>query len=258
VSWKTDLAVRLAAALAFVALAVAPAACADPDTLWKIVHGQCTPNEAAKADPSPCVAVDLAGGYAVLKDRSGATQVLVIPTAKVTGIEDPAVLGAKAPNYWLDAWEARSFVEGFAKGKLPRDDIALAVNSIDGRSQNQLHIHVDCIQPAVRAALRAAEPTIGPTWTPVDVGVPGRHYQGLTLAAADLATHNPFDLLADGDPAAKADMGLETLVLAPVTFADGAPGFILLSDRADPTHGDYGSGEELMDHGCKVLTQPPS
>ena len=43
---------------------------------------------------------------------------------------------------------------------MPRDDISLAVNSVYGRSQNQLHIHIDCVRSDVRNALRAADPTI--------------------------------------------------------------------------------------------------
>jgi CDP-diacylglycerol pyrophosphatase len=75
----------------------------------------------------------------------------------------------------------------------------------------------------------------------------------MRLAGDDLGRRNPFKLLAIGDPAARADMGLETLVVAPVTLPGGAPGYVLLADRANPTAGDYGSGEELMDHTCKVL-----
>ena len=78
----------------------------------------------------------------------------------------------------------------------------------------------------------------------------------MSLTGDDLAGRNPFKLLADGDPAAKADMSLETLVVAPVTLPDGKPGFILLADRADPSAGDYGSGEELQDHACGVLHPP--
>ena len=33
----------------------------------------------------------------------------------------------------------------------------------------------------------------------------------------------------------------------------GAPGFVLLSDHADLAAGDHGSGEDLMDHSCRVL-----
>ena len=242
----------LAAAIGFVALAAPLSAHADPNKLWQIVHDQCVPHERAKGDPSPCLAVHLKAGYAVLKDNTGATQVLVIPTAKVTGIEDPKVLAASAPNYYAFAWTARSYVDGFAKQTIPRDELMLAVNSIDGRTQNQLHIHVDCINVAVRTALAANLASIGATWAPIDLGIQGRHYEAMRLTGDDLAGRNPFKLLADGDPAAKADMSLETLVVAPVTLPDGKPGFILLADRAVPP-GDDGSGEELQDHDCGVL-----
>ncbi len=241
----------LAAALGLAALAAPLTACADPNVLWNIVHGECAPGEAAKGDPSPCLAVDLAAGYAVLKDRSGVTQVLVIPTAKVTGIEDGAVTAPGAPNYFRYAWAARRFVNAMAGEIIPRDELSLAVNSIYGRSQNQLHIHVDCIRADVRATLKADLDHIGPAWAPIDVGVSGRQYEAMRIGGEDLGGRNPFDLLAEGDPAARADMGLETLLVAPVTFADGSPGFILIADRASP--GDAASAEELQDHNCAVL-----
>jgi CDP-diacylglycerol pyrophosphatase len=245
----------IAAALGLAALAAPLSACADPNTLWNIVHGQCAPGEAAKGDPSPCLAVDLKGGYAVLKDRSGATQVLLIPTAKVTGIEDPAVLAPAAPNYFDDAWMARRFVNAMAGQVIARDALSLAVNSMYGRSQNQLHIHVDCIRVDVRAALKANLAQIGPSWAPIDLGVSGRHYEAMRVTGDDLGGRNPFRLLADGDPAARADMGLETLLAWPTSFADGAVGFVLVADRASA--GDAASAEELQDHTCKVL-QPPA
>ena len=241
----------LAAALGLAALAAPLSACADPNVLWNIVHGQCAPGEAAKGDPSPCLAVDLKGGFAVLKDRSGATQVLVIPTDKVTGIEDPAVLAPATPNYFAEAWAARRFVNAMAGEIIARDELSLAVNSMYGRSQNQLHIHVDCIRPDVRATLKANQEHVGPAWAPIDVGVSGRHYEAMRVTGDDLAGRNPFKLLADGDPTARAGMGLETLLAWPTTFADGAPGFVLVADRASP--GDGGSAEELQDHTCKVL-----
>src|ERR1700757_2680511 len=68
----------------------------DSDALWTIVHDQCVPHEQRASDPAPCALVDLSGGgdrgYVVLKDPVGATQFLLIPTARVTGIESPALL----------------------------------------------------------------------------------------------------------------------------------------------------------------------
>jgi CDP-diacylglycerol pyrophosphatase len=243
-----------AAALAalFAAFAL-PACAADPDALWNVVGGECVPSQQAKQDPAPCVSVDLAGGYAVLKDQSGATQVLVIPTTKITGIESPVLLDPAAPNYWADAWRARHDVETFAHREIPREDLALAVNSIYGRSQDQLHIHVDCIRPDVRDALDTAMDRIGPKWAPLDVSLAGHRYRAMRIAGEELGDRNPFKLLADADPMARAEMGLETLVVAGAVFEDGSPGFIVLSDRFDPSMHDAASGESLLDHGCQVL-----
>jgi CDP-diacylglycerol pyrophosphatase len=38
----------------------------------------------------------------------------------------------------------------------PRDTISLALNSEFGRSQNRLHIHIDCVGADVRTALHKA------------------------------------------------------------------------------------------------------
>jgi CDP-diacylglycerol pyrophosphatase len=245
-------AAALGACLSVLALP-SPLLAADPDALWNIVGGQCVPNQQAKHDPSPCLLVDLAGGYAVLKDQNGATQVLVIPTTRVTGIESPLLLGEATPNYWEAAWQARRDVEQFAHRDIPREDLALAVNSVYGRSQDQLHIHVDCIRPDVRDALTTVLQRIGPKWAPLDVSLAGHRYQAMRLAGEDFGDHDPFKLLAAGDAMARVDMGVETLVVAGAVFEDGSSGFILLSDRADPSTHDPAAGESLLDHSCQVL-----
>lgn len=127
--------------LGLLGLALMPAgACAaDPSALWKIVNGACVPHEEATHTPSPCAEVDLAqgvaNGFAILKDIKGDTQFLLIPTARISGIEDPAILAPDAPNYWAHAWDARSFVEDRLHKTLPRNAVSLAINSRDGRSQ---------------------------------------------------------------------------------------------------------------------------
>ena len=225
---------------------------ANPDALWQIVHGACAPNMAARHTPAPCEAVDLADGYAILKDIHGATQLLLIPTDRITGIEAPQLLAPGARNYWQDAWSARQLFERRA-GPTPRDDLGLAINSQYGRSQNQLHIHIDCVRPDVRQTLAAQERVIGQTWSRLNVDLAGHRYRVRRVDGADLGPINPFHLLGQ-DPQEQADMGRETLVVIGATFAGGRPGFILLSDRADPLLGDIGHGEDLLDPTCKVLT----
>lgn len=236
-----------------------PTALADPNALWTIVHDQCVPDEYARGNPAPCALVDVAvserDGYAVLKDLVGATQYLLIPTERISGIESPELLDGDAPNYFAAAWRARTFVEQRAGRALPRDWISLAINSAASRSQNQLHVHVDCVRADVRAALARHVGGLGPGWTPFPEPLAGHRYLATTVPSDDLDGVSPFHLLADGVEGARADMGLQTLVAVGWYLADGRPGFVLLTDRADPAAGNRASGEQLQDH---FACPPPS
>ena len=239
----------LAAGLAFAGLP----ACADSDALKKIVIDQCVPHQKAGKGPAPCAEVDLKSGFAVLKDKRGNTQFLLIPTTVVTGIDDKQILAPDSPNYFQAAWAARHLVEDKAGKPTPRDDIGLSINSAYGRSQNQLHIHIDCIRAEVRQALIANDAKIGPHWANLDVDLAGHRYRAMRLDGDDLGPRNPFKLLAEGDAEAAADMGRETLTVVGAVFPDGKPGFYLLSDRAGITNMDMAASESLLDHDCGVL-----
>jgi CDP-diacylglycerol pyrophosphatase len=242
------------AALAAIVVRLAPAAGADadpdadPDVLWRVVHEQCVPGQQLELDPAPCTAVDLAegesNGYAIYKDYRGASQYLLIPTARVTGIEDPVLLQSGVPNYFAEAWRARVFTEAAAGGSLPRDWIGLAVNPAVARSQNQLHIHIDCLRTDVQQALSQYGWSIGATWAALPVPLAGNSYDA--VAVEDLDTVNPFAAaLADG-----GDPGLSTVAVVG-TGTDAQPGFVILRSRADPAAGVLPAAELLQDHtGC--------
>ena len=234
--------------------AVLAARAADPDALWKIVHGKCVPDQRLNNNPAPCTAVSLVGGeaqgHAILKDIRGATQFLLIPTSRLGGIESPGLLAADAPNYFAAAWAARSAMEAVLQHPLPREDVGLVINSPQARSQDQLHIHIDCLSPSVVAALRAEVAAIGPAWAKLPAPLAGHPYRARWLADDALADTNPFKLLA-ADVGAAA-MPQQTLMVAGATAADGQPGFVLLADQVDPATGDRAGGEELQDHDCAV------
>jgi len=228
----------------------------DPNALWQIVHGECVPDQRQHGDPKPCADVNLAhgvaAGYAILKDIRGATQFLLIPTGRVSGIESGSLLSRGAPHYFADAWTARGFVEKALGHAMPRDSLSLAINSEFARSQNQLHIHIDCVRADVRDALMRERATIGRHWAPLGVALAGHHYRAMRVTGATLGEHDPFKLLASGVPGARSDMGHRTLVVVGMSFADHKPGFAILEDRADPAHGDKAGGEELQDHACAL------
>jgi CDP-diacylglycerol pyrophosphatase len=225
----------------------------NPDLLWNIVSDQCVPDQVQHADPKPCASVDLQDGYAILKDIRGRTQYLLIPTVRVTGIESPDLLAPDAPNYFAYAWDQRGYVERAAGRGLPRSAISLAINSARARSQNQLHIHMDCIRTDVHQVLRSDLARIGDSWAPLSEPlVGGHHYRAMRVLADTLEGTNPFVLLADGVPGARADMGKENLVVVGAEFAAGQPGFVILNSQVDPSTGDAGGGEELQDHDCVI------
>ncbi len=223
--------------------------------LWMIVHDKCVPDQLQHGDPTPCARVALLndgrGGFVVLKDLSGVAQHLVMPTDKITGIEDPQILAPTAPNYFAAGWAARSFIETRLKGHVPRDQLGVAVNSVYGRSQDQLHLHVDCLSFAVRDQLKADAPQITHRWSRQPLPIGGHSYYVRRIDGDDLSNVYPFQLLARDMPGAAREMGAWTLALAGETSSEGAPGYDLLAARADPAKGDVGSSEDLLDHRCE-------
>jgi len=247
-----------AAAICVVGLLLVAAGAAQKSpgrqTLWDIVHTMCVPGETASHNPTPCTAVDLDGGvdkgFAILKDLRGTSQYLLIATAQVSGIESPALLAPDAPNYFADAWEARSYVNQALHQTLSRDEVSLAVNSALARSQDQLHIHVDCVSPGVRKELHLRGAEIGSRWGAFPLV--SHSYMAMWVPGETLGANNPFKLLADGVPGAAKDMANRTLVVVGATRADGTVGFVLLENKVNRLIADMASGEELQDHACHI------
>ncbi|MBE7219714.1 MAG: CDP-diacylglycerol diphosphatase [Caulobacteraceae bacterium] len=239
---------RVAAAAVWFACATGAQA-AHPHALWRVVHDICVPLKRVAHVSAPCLSVDLKTQVAVVPNPRSPTEVLLAPTVRVTGIEDPALLAPDAPNYWAAAWAARRYVASRAGvSALPAEDVAMAVNAIPGRSQDQLHIHVDCIKPDVRATLASDAGRLGAQWKPLRVH--GGTWWARRLVGEALAP-DPFRLLAGGVPGAAENMGAWTLVAAGLPGEGGEPSFALLARRTAP--GFNGHGEFLLDKRCAVL-----
>ena len=248
---------RFLAAAALIALITSPAH-ADPNALWRIVSGKCLPNMEAGRGPAPCESVDLAGGVeqgvAILKDLVGIAQMLAIPTRRITGIEDPQMLAPDAPPVFHDGWRGRSFVEARLGHSMPREAIALAINSAWARSQDQLHVHVDCVAVPVAAALKDYAPSLDATWRPMTVPLAGQTYFARRLDSDDLSDIDPIRLLAEGVEGAKGNMAAWSLAAVGESFG-GKPGFILLADRFSLEGG--GHAEDVQDHNCAMARSLP-
>jgi CDP-diacylglycerol pyrophosphatase len=226
--------------------------------LWRIVHDACVPHIEAGLGPKPCERVDLDGGVdegvAILKDRVGVAQMLAIPTRRITGIEDPEMLAPNAPPVFAVAWSAKTLVEARLEHALPREAIAIAINSKWARSQDQLHLHVDCVAKRVAATLADDRASFDSVWRAMAVPLNGRVYFARRVDSADLADVAPLKLLADGIEGARAHMEAYSLAAVGATF-DGKPGFVLLADQFSLEGG--GHAEDLQDHDCAIAGSTP-
>lgn len=228
-----------------------PARAHTGDELWQIVSDGCVVDQMRSGNPAPCVVVDLDGGadngYAVFKDMDGARQFLLLPTARITGIESPILLEPGAADYFAAAWRARHFTEVAAGRSLPADWVSLAVNPVAARSQDQLHIHIDCLRADVHDALQRFAADLGPTWTPFPVPLAGNDYYA--LAADSLDSPDPFQLLAASLDELGGGMAERTLVVVGAEKPDGTTGFVILTNRVPAVAGPATvAGEQLQDH----------
>ena len=265
---------------------------AAADELWMQVNAciQAAITNGFKNNPVPlpptklpiptCIYVSPAGmdsqlgdGFTILKDfdkRYPLYAFLTLPSKAVTGIEDPQinffvlkpmalVNTSYSRNLWIDAWTWLSYTVSpmYAanhKNVKPRvDQMGLAINSETGRTQNQLHIHMACINKAVQTTLSTAKPTPPITMTawsgPIPMTVPAGSAHSYRAIVLTSLAQNPFLVMQSVPGYSPKDPGKETLVL---TGVPGKSTYYLLEDYAHGT--DAGHGEELLDYTC--ATQP--
>ncbi len=228
------------------------AASVSSNSLWLVERYVCLPNMRLRANPKPCEAVNAQERYAIFSVPKGDTEVLLIPLDKIDGIEDARLLGNKFHNYWNAAWLARSFVQARLGRPIAQEAMGMAVNSQYARTQNQLHIHVDCIKGDVRAALGARKGAITRSWSDFSDALVGHRYRVIRID--DLKQSDPFRLAIDDARRSNIDLRRLTIAVVGMRFEDGQQGFAVLSGRADPALGfgrDNGSTEGLLDHYCR-------
>ncbi|CAB3750336.1 CDP-diacylglycerol diphosphatase [Paraburkholderia solisilvae] len=232
--------------LAVFAGGCATLAASNPDALWKIVHEQCVPAEQANGKPGVCTDVNLTKRYAILKDIVGDTQFLLIPTDRVTGIESPLILAPDAPDYWVDAWDSRHYVDERAKVQLPDNQIGLEINSQFRRSQNQLHIHIDCMREDVVAALAPYRDQVLDRWRPVTLDK--QHYRVMRVTNL-MAQNNPFRVVARDRPG--SDQMAEQTIFVTSAGPTTRDGWLIVNSALNIEDGS-GTAEPLLDHACKI------
>lgn len=240
---------RTAAALALTltAASCAQLAAADSGALWKIVYLHCLPSQEATGKPEQCTVVNLDQHYAILKDISGRAQHLLIPTERITGIESPRILEKTVPDFWADAWASRHYVEASLKTTLPDNQLGLEINSEFRRSQEQLHIHMDCMRADISDALapHRQDELNQWRWDTLD----GHRYRVMRVTSLTQAS-DPFRLVARDNPGSDA-MATQTILVTAAGPSAERDGWLVVNSGMDVDNGS-GTAEPLLDHQCRV------
>lgn len=221
--------------------------------LWQVVRA-CVADYKLTGAPFPCLEVSISGGEAlgnVVLRAPLQDETILVPTRKITGVEDPFLQSPEAPNYFDAAWRARTFLKT-ADGRAPeRDDIALIVNSIIVRGQDQLHVHIGCLLPYARRSLAAAAPRIPiGEWARIGPIVPHTMFWGYRIRGADLAKVEPFRLVADAFASRAKGRGDLTIMVAGARV-EGDDEFLILASYAHAPGAWWPVGsDDLLGQAC--------
>jgi CDP-diacylglycerol pyrophosphatase len=225
-----------------------PVQAADRDLLWNKVHNQCEVGYKTDGEYTPCSLIDEHKDYALLKDDNGPYQYLLLPLKKVTGIEDPFLISDNTPNYLFMAWEARDLVAEKAGNKLSESKISLAVNALNSRSQDQLHVHISCLSTPVRKMLDSVNfSTLDDNWHSLPVKFMGNTINVKTLTYEQFRDGNIFQEVAQK----VAEDGKE-MKYATLGVVSQKNDFLILQAEGDAAHPV--AAEALQDHTCGMGT----
>ncbi len=239
------LALSVGAALAFAS---------DRESLWQVVRA-CVADAKLTGLPFPCLSVDLGHGEArgaVALRPPWANDLIVSPTTRIGGVEDPFLQSDEAPNYFAAAWRARRLIATVNGRPLVRDQIAMVANSRLVRAQDQLHIHVGCLLPGPRRALAEAAPKLPlDSWRLIASVVPHQPFWAMRVESADLERVDPIRLVYDRLGRSVPDPASMAIGVVGATV-DAEDDFLILASYAG-LHGSWWpvGSDDLMDGRCQ-------
>lgn len=209
-----------------------------PDTLWALA--QCC--ERSLTGDVGCRAYDRKDEYVIIKDNSvrKPQSYLIIPTKRVTGIEDGLIARAPVVDFWQYGWAQSRTYPGYSPA-----DTAMAINPAHSRTQNQLHIHISCVRPAVRQALDQAQIGFFPA-KPVTLRLPPHDHLYRAIKVTSLSGEQSPFLVFQADPAVRDHMADQSIAVV----GSATPGqYFVLDTRVD--RGNTAHAEELLEQTCQ-------
>ena len=241
----TPLLFILSALLLLVRMPAGETAQLNRDLLWVTVQ-ICVAAKKTTGIALPCLNVDLGSGdrpgTALLHVPGTRTHLVLMPTEDISGLESPRLLASGGASLFKAAVDARSRLVAASGGQLHLSDLGVAINSSRARSQDHLHLHVDCVGAPIRAALDRFGPAPD-TWTWLPGRVEERRYLVRKIGPEEIGTFNPFAALRGYLP--RPEIILQSSLALIPARSETQDGFYLLADVRPNSY-----AEILLDHTC--------
>lgn len=187
----------------------------DRTALWSVIHRLCVPASYIGFS-FPCLRVDRAQGYAVLRSLAQSRpDIIVAPTVFIEGVESLPAMRGVYPNLWKAGWISRDLLTKYSHRELAWNEVILAVNSKMTRSQDQLHLHVGCIDRKLRDFISEEAGRRGANWR--FVGPSGKFPDiYLKYLNKEAVNSDVFAMINNEIPASLNSAELQTIALAGV------------------------------------------
>ncbi|QST30891.1 CDP-diacylglycerol diphosphatase (plasmid) [Escherichia albertii] len=223
---------------------------ADRDILWRKINENCVTGYLDKDTYQPCSLVDMNRRFTVYKVDNDKYQYLLLPTDKVTGIEDISIQKDGAPNYLYYAWLSRLFLTERLGKPVKERFISLTLNAKNARSQDQFHIHISCLSGPANEVLSAIpENKLNANWSKDKITIPPYSYYYRKVTMNDLMNENLFKSVANKVKEENSNMDFIGVGLV----NRGPDNFIMLVGTGTKSRGV--SAELIQDHECVLAEQ---
>lgn len=177
--------------------------------------------------------------FTIMKSLSSHFHYLFVPVNAISGIESAEFWTPGYPAWFQMAWRFRHIAAPWLGNGVAPEKLGIAINSQPRRTQNQLHIHINCIRKDILDEINAAQ--LSNTWLPLTLNAAGGHaYQAIKLPGSNI----PDDLLTTLYHSARVNKDPGDITLFAALSETGKA--IVLQGKYDPENHTTGSAQDLL------------
>lgn len=130
----------------------------DATSLRESMHKDCLSSTGEPFNTNECL--NRGADFVIYKTKTEPYHYLFIPITDIEGVESPLFWQEGYPSWFTMAWRHRYLAApNLGRKGVDINNVGIAINSKYARTQNQLHIHINCIRPDVSLVLRKIDPS---------------------------------------------------------------------------------------------------